>query len=284
MKSASPGPTLRPLLANDLPAAHALSADVGWPHRLEDWWLAYEFGHGIVACDHEKRVVGSAMRWSFGAHLGTVGMVIVSPQHQGRGIGRSLMQSLLKEAGESTLLLNSTEAGQNLYEAVGFRVVGRVSQRQGIAAATLVVNQDASVRPVTEQDWPGIVALDAVAHGAERGAVLRALSRKGMSTILEHKGHMLGFALSRTVGHGHLVGPIIARDDAAAIALTQPHIIARAGKFVRIDTPSLVGDFARFLEGSGLIEAGSVVTMVRGPGISSGAEARVYGLINQALG
>ena len=52
----------RKLARKDLPAAHRLSLDVGWPHRLEDWKLVEHLGAGHVALD-EGAVVGTVLTW-----------------------------------------------------------------------------------------------------------------------------------------------------------------------------------------------------------------------------
>ena len=43
------GVTLRPMTAADLDAAHTLSEEVRWPHRLADWEQAFRHAEGFVA-------------------------------------------------------------------------------------------------------------------------------------------------------------------------------------------------------------------------------------------
>lgn len=40
MSTSQAAPPIRPLLAADLAQAHALTRDLRWPHRQEDWALA----------------------------------------------------------------------------------------------------------------------------------------------------------------------------------------------------------------------------------------------------
>ena len=40
---------LRPLTAEDIPAAQALTAALRWPHRVEDWSFGLALGQGLAA-------------------------------------------------------------------------------------------------------------------------------------------------------------------------------------------------------------------------------------------
>ncbi|WP_224024852.1 GNAT family N-acetyltransferase, partial [Burkholderia vietnamiensis] len=92
MSDLNPSSTLtyRPFAETDLSAAHRLSEAVKWPHRVEDWRFAFQLGSGFVAED-ESGVVGTALGWRFDDACASLGMVIVSPEQQGRGIGRELL-------------------------------------------------------------------------------------------------------------------------------------------------------------------------------------------------
>src|SRR5260221_5226506 len=125
------GTRLRPMVAGDLAATHSLAQQVSWPHRLEDCTQLFELGAGTVAVDAAGDTIGVGMRWSFGSDTGTIGMVLVAPERQGRGIGRALMTTLIAESGPRALMLNATAGGQGLYEKLGFVSIGPVRQHQG---------------------------------------------------------------------------------------------------------------------------------------------------------
>ena len=283
MTQDTPPPTLRPMTEQDLPALHALTVEAGWAHRPEDWRFVYEVGDGVVACDGAGRVIGSALWWPFGRDFGTVGMIIVSPRLQAKGTGRRLMQWLFDRAGDRVLQLNATPAGLRLYRSEGFREIGRIHQHQGLVQPVPGVAPAGRVRPITAGDWPRIHALDREAYGADRTAALDGLAARSVGYGHEVNGELLGFSLCRPFGRGHVVGPVVAPDEAVAIALLQPHLEEHPGRFLRVDTPD-DGAFADRLAAAGLARVDTVATMRRGDRPAPSPTARTFGLINQALG
>ena len=102
--------TARPMAMDDIPALHALSIGVQWPHRPEDWAMLIRVGHGVVAEDAIGRVVGSAMWWPMGPDLARIGMVITTPRLQEQGAGRWLMQQIAGPIGARDKVLTATRA------------------------------------------------------------------------------------------------------------------------------------------------------------------------------
>src|SRR4051794_30335325 len=131
VRSLSADTMLRPMQAGDLAAMHRLAQQMSWPHRPEDCAQLFAFGAGTVAVDATGSTIGVGLRWSFGRDVGTIGLVLVAPEWQGRGIGRALMTALIDDLEPRALMLNATAEGLPLYERLGFVSTGFVWQHQG---------------------------------------------------------------------------------------------------------------------------------------------------------
>ncbi|PHK95199.1 GNAT family N-acetyltransferase [Pseudoroseomonas rhizosphaerae] len=281
----NPGLLLRPLAPADLPAAHALSAALRWPHRLEDWAFALALGEGLAA-EREGRLVGTAMGWRHGPGFATLGSVIVDDAMQGRGIGRRLTQGVLDRLGEDCrVLLHATEAGAPLYRSLGFRPALEIRQHNGLARAPAEQAAPAglTLRPVRPQDAGALVALDAEATGTPRAALLHAVLPLAEGVVLERGGMPAGFALIRPFGRGEVVGPVVAPGVEAARLLIGHWLAARAGRFLRLDVPAESG-LGGWLAAHGLAEVGAVAGMVRGAAPRRRPDLANYALVSQALG
>lgn len=275
----------RPLTAGDLPAAHELSVAVKWPHRREDWEFALNLGTGVGAEDHGT-LLATALHWKFGADHASLGMVIVAPEQQGRGIGRDLMTRTMDALGERTTFLNATPAGQPLYEKFGFKAIGSIHQHQGTGGAHPPAVQLAPgerIRPLGARDPGRLSALLNRAAGYDRTQVLGALLNVAEGVVLDRDGEPVGFALMRRFGRGHVIGPLVAPHIEGAQALISHLVGSNEGKFVRIDVDGNSG-LSDWLDGLGLQQVDAVVTMVRGAAPQPESDVRVFAITNQALG
>lgn len=271
--------TYRPMREADLPAAHALSQTVRWPHRPEDWLFALRLGTGFVA-EEDGAVVGTALCWQQGPHQGSLGLIIVSPAHQGKGIGRRLMHLVLEQLGDRCTLLNATTAGQPLYESLGFRAIGTIHQHQGTLAAPAPAGP--RPRPATAADIPAIVALANRGTGMVRDELLHQLIGVAEGAVLEHDGAVTGFSLIRPFGRGHVIGPVVAADAECAQALIATWSDAYAGAFVRVDVTGSSG-LGEWLAQAGLAEVDTAVTMARHGVPPRDATVRQFAIVSQAF-
>ncbi|WP_257757455.1 GNAT family N-acetyltransferase [Burkholderia glumae] len=285
-------PAFRAFEAADLGAAHALSLAAGWPHRAEDWQWMFAAGGGFVALD-EGVVIGTALYWKYGSDRATLGLVIVSAEAQGRGIGRQLTERVLGALGKRVTFLHATPAGKPLYEKLDFKVCGTLDQHQG------TVNRVARVEPPSAErlralscdDVPRVIELASRASGLDRSEIIPMLLDVAQGVVLERDGELLGFSLARGFGRGYAIGPVVAArspDDARAKALISHWLAIYSGEFVRIDVPGEAG-LGAWLDALGLKRVDTVVKMVRNAPAEphrGAPDARygVFGILNQAMG
>ncbi|MBP0588224.1 GNAT family N-acetyltransferase [Paraburkholderia sp. LEh10] len=276
----------RPFTFDDIAAAHALSSAVRWRHRPDDWRFAARTGQGYVAQDGSG-VIGTALSWRFGREAATLGMVIVAPERQRRGIGRKLLELLIDELGPRTLLIHASPAGEPLCEKLGFQSIGAIHQHQGAAFQPPLVSLPPGerLRPLGVNDAPRLVELASRASGLDRRDLLPPLLDIASGIALDRDGELIGFALFRRFGDGHVIGPVIAPDspDASrAKALISHWLALNAGMFVRIDTPAALG-LSSWLEGLGLPHVDSIERMMRNGPLLADAQLKQFAITSQAV-
>lgn len=270
------------LRADHVPQARSLSAALKWPYREDDWRFALELGHGL-AVEADGRLIATALWWPYDVAFASCGMIMVSPEHQGRGIGRRLMDELLRQASGRTIFLNSTRAGHALYQRLGFVDCAEVSQHQAVLVQPPVAPRVEGIRPLRPGDLAAIRDLDRRASGMGRVALLDALLALGDFTVIERAGCITGYGCVRRWGRGVVIGPVVARDAADAKALIAGLAANHAGSFVRIDVTG-AHDLSPWLEEIGLPCVDRVASMIRGTPPVHAADAALVALSSQSLG
>lgn len=275
-------PVMTALGAAHLPQALSLSSALGWPYRLEDWAFAHGLGQGL-ALEQDGRLIGTAMRWDYGAAYGSVGMIIVANAFKGRGYGARLVDALLAGAGPRNLFLNATQEALELYRRRGFVITGELHQHQGVLAPSGSEPPPARIRTAEAADLAQIMKLDLAALGMPRHELLRRLMESGTMLVLGDPGEESGYATCRAFGRGHVIGPVVAARIEDARALIDAAMSRLQGHFVRVDTPRDLG-LGPWLEARGLERVDTASAMVRGTLPQLTGSARVYALCSQSLG
>jgi GNAT superfamily N-acetyltransferase len=272
---------LHPMTRADLADAQAITASLGWPHRVEDWEFMVGLGHGWAA-RQDGALVGTGVCWLFGESAGAVGLMCVAPGHQGKGVGRRLLTQLLDALADRQVVLFATEAAVRLYETFGFRACGLIRQQQGAAfqPRLMPLQPGQRIRPVGRSDPAKLAALDHAATGMDRRALISALLNVGTGVVLDQDGTATGFAILRRFGAGQVIGPVVAPDAAGAQSLIGHFLAANPGQFIRVDVTEESG-FAPWLRELGLADAGGAVRMVRG---AEADRLHSFALASQAFG
>ena len=274
----------RPMTQADLPAAHGLSSQLDWPHRLEDWGLLHRVFKGFVATV-DDRLIGTAFACPQG-NFATIGLVVVNPDFQGQGIGRLLMELALDACQPGTPILNASVAGAPLYLSQGFVEFGTIEQRQGLARAVALepLAEDEHLRALCEQDQVRQLALANAGSGLDRSALFAQLHDTIEHTAgIETDGQLQAFALLRRAGRGHCIGPVIAQNTRQARHLITTLLAQIPNQFVRIDVPMDSGR-CEWLTLAGLEPVDRVTQMALGSPPQPNPLVRQFALVSQAIG
>ena len=104
------------------------------PEELEEWFSAHDHEHPLLVAELESRVLGwaSLTEWSDRcAYSNTAELSFyVKEEHQGKGVGRSLLKAIVQgaeEAGIHTIIARITEGNRasiRLHEDEGFQHIG----------------------------------------------------------------------------------------------------------------------------------------------------------------
>lgn len=252
----------------------------GW--AIERPWMDV-----LVAVDG-KRILGTGTGSHHGGS-GWVGVIFVTPEERGAGLGRRITRAVLdrlEERGARTQILIASRMGRPIYEHLGFRILDRQVRfaidglpPDGEDAA----GRDPQVRWFREDDRPAIEALDRAATGEDRRAVLDALVSPA-STLIASGGDgdptVRGF-LARAPWRG---GALIAPDPTDALRLLECRrrstgISGKAGAGVLAGNER--GRAA--LRAAGWEEELGGMRMIRGAALDWQPDA-IFGQFNGALG
>jgi len=161
--------------------------------------------------------------------LAFLGLYICHPDFRSRGIGMALWTHALAHAGDRTVGLDGVAAQQANYAKFGFVLAG-ASRR---FAGSLPGRRDDDVRLAGPGDADRIARLDSAANGYARPAFLGAWTARGKTrvTVIGETG----FATIRRCREGCKIGPIVARDDAAALTLAEAAVAELPAGTVIVD-------------------------------------------------
>ncbi|MGB0659836.1 MAG: GNAT family N-acetyltransferase [Mangrovicoccus sp.] len=278
--------TARPLSLADRGLLHELAVGVFWPHRGRDLDLLLRLGRGYIATDEIGRAMGSTMAFESGEDFAFLGMMVVAPRLQAQGTGRWLLRLVLRDCGARDFRLTATKSGFPLYESEGFVPQALIRQHQGVARSIHLPDpvSGLELRPLTAEDHPEILALDAHAYGASRPQMLEALYEKSEGMVALSGGKICGFALMRNFGRGRVIGPIVAERDRIAMQMIAPLIQAHEGQFLRVDCPTESPVFEAFLAAAGLGVYDTVTEMSRGTHRRASQGPVTFGMASHSIG
>jgi len=210
---------LRPLLETDLPFAHRLSRAAGWNQTPADWQRFLALGKdGCFLAEHEGEPAGTATTTCYGTDLAWIGMVLVDPRFQRRGIGTALLHGAIRylreDRGITCVRLDATPAGRPLYEGLGFRAEWGLRRWRREERGESTEDFPAPAITLTGES----LALDRSVFGADRSALLRSLAAGSFGVVTLPDG---SFGFVREGERALYLGPVTAASATSGLALAE---------------------------------------------------------------
>ncbi len=239
--------TFRPLVDADVPAAVRLSTQAGWNQTAADWrrLLAGWPRSCLGACTDGLVATGTlaTLATAAAAPTGWIGMILVDERSRGRGHGGAMMRELLRIArslGLAGVGLDATDLGRPVYEKLGFvphSGLCRWMRTCQTAAPHAAVGP--WIRPLSDEDWPAITALDVRGAGVDRLPLLRPLAAEPGATavVAVERDRPVAFGFSRPGRTARAIGPVVADTAEAAAAVTRALLASAGDAAVLVDMP-----------------------------------------------
>jgi ribosomal protein S18 acetylase RimI-like enzyme len=286
-----------PLGTKHLGGCLELSKSANWNQNEADWRLMLGIGHGWGITLADGTLAASALVIPYGGRFAWVSMVLVSPEHRRKGYAARLLRTAIADLKTRGLapIIDATPAGHAVYVQEGFcdtwgfkryalaRAPDPAKHQSGWPAA------QPTVRPVTQADWPQILAIDEPAFGASREALLRALAGRLPEAALmaEHHGRIVGYLLGREGREARQLGPLVATEPMAAPALLSA-ALERVASPIYADVADREPQLRGWLEARGFAFQRPFTRMVHGaagPAVRApGDERRVMLVAGPELG
>ncbi len=225
----------RLMTRDDIPAGMRLKDLAGWNQTALDWERFLRASpEGCVAAECEGQVVGTSATIVYEERFAWIGMVVVDPEHRGRGIGTTLLEraiQYLESRSVPAMKLDATPQGKPLYEKFGFVA------EYDIERWMLARRRDGNATETASPGIEDVLRLDRDVFGADRGGLLRSLARGAPDFVLvaRQEGAVAGYTFGRRGSRADHLGPWVARDEATAATLLDEFLRRSARELVYVD-------------------------------------------------
>ena len=277
--------SIRNLSVADIPAADkiVMSAFGQSESRLDEMqrYLVIQPDGWFVA-EQAGLLLGMVGAVDYGA-FAYIGLMVVWPEFQGRGIGRLLMERLLGWLDQrgTPSLLDATEMGYPLYKKLGFVE----TDLSCVYIQARPVEYEPPVSPVyllQSNDLDELVAFDTPLFGADRRNALRVMLRDYPGEVFaarDKAGKITGYTINRD---GRL-SPWMAHDPASAERVLQAALVSTVPGTPAAIIPGVNQAGIQILERYGFTFKRSCRHMQRGLAVER-RRTQTYGLISFAIG
>src|SRR5712671_5837147 len=232
-----------PIDADHCEAVWPLSVEAGWNQNVADWRFMLGAGRGFGCVAADGKWQASSLVLPLGQKLAWISMVLVTKERRRGGLGTGLLKRCIDEVRSAGAVagLDATEQGRPIYLPLGFHDLYPISRWHfdRVTGPAVLPPAGVTLRPIGPGDLSRLALYDRPLTGMERPAILAhlALRQPGRAWIAEDQaGKILGFVLGREGRVASSLGPVVADNEAIALALIAKAVASAPGPFI-IDVP-----------------------------------------------
>lgn len=222
----------------DIDEVFRLSTQVEWNQTESDWLRLLELNpKTCFLYRFEGKTVGTSTLATYGLQLAWIGMIIVDSDFRGKGIGKYILETTIREArhkGYEIIGLDATDQGRRLYRNYGFHDVQPIDRWVGKLA---VSGQDSRGHPLDDHHLQEVISLDRQWSGCDRSKLLRHLfqeeSIQGLGVT--RNNNLCGFTFLRPGLNFRHIGPLLSETQDDFTALLNAAAVSLQGESVLVD-------------------------------------------------
>ncbi len=273
----------------DFVFADSLRELVGWNQTKDDWlrFLNHQ-PDGCFIAEWDGVPAGTATTTIYEDKVAWIGMVLVHPDFQRRGIGRALLEHCITflKPRVACIKLDATPLGKTLYDTLGFKDEWTLQRWQTNAMLAPVSPTKFRVRRWQAVDEAAIQALDADAFGVPRWPMVRRMTWQ-VSRPLVHltpKRRINAFGIVRKGARAHYLGPVVAESIAAAGPLIKSFLAALPDKRIFWDIPDANTGAVELAQRLGFQPQRPLIRMFLGENKWPGDPQKIFALAGPEIG
>ncbi|UTF52236.1 GNAT family N-acetyltransferase [Natronosalvus rutilus] len=246
---------IRPLTANDLDDALALSTQAGWNQLPADWErLLTCCPAGCFAGTVDDELVATTTVITYGvdgngADVSWIGMVLVDEAHRGQGFGSRIFEHGLeyaRENGGGLVGLDATHLGEPIYRNYGFERVEPVFRWQGtlprpedLADEQEPRHDKETIERLTPPNVDAILEFDRRHVGVDRSTLLEKLCAESevRGFYSRTSTGIKGYVIVRPGRTHWQIGPLVAAEPSVIDPLLRAVSADFPGETVIVDSP-----------------------------------------------
>jgi GNAT superfamily N-acetyltransferase len=263
------------------------AAEEGWNPGLHDAAAFHAADpEGFLLAEVDSQPVGCISAVRQGAEFGFIGFYIMRPEWRRQGIGLQLWQAGMARLAGRVVGLDGVVAQQANYRRSGFTLAW--NNARFLAEAPVPVplypteGAEYELVPANGLSLPELAALDV--FPAPRAEFLRhwmsAPGHRALAVLRD--GQAEGFGMVRPARQGSRIGPLLARDAAAARFLFNALLAGATGP-VSLDLPLGNAEAVRLAEQAGMRPVFETARMYAGPAPALAVD-RIFGVASFELG